>query len=59
MLLQAADRPGPDLLHQPIDDLDAGEIALVYGAVKALAGERLAVQRAIRIAVEEAADLVF
>src|ERR1700730_9329658 len=60
MLLQPADaRTRPYLLHQPIDDLDAGEITLVDGAVEALAGERLAVQRSIRIAVEEAADLVF
>ena len=60
MLLQAADAgPRPDLLHQPADDLDPGEIAFVDGAVEGLAGERLAVQRAVGVAVEEAADLVF
>ena len=59
MLLKAADRPGPDLLHQPVDDLDAGEVALVHGAIEGLAGEGLAVQRAVGIAVEETADLVF
>ncbi len=59
MLLKAADRPGPDLLHQPVDDLDAGEVALVHGAVEGLAGEGLAMQRAVGIAVEETADLVF
>ncbi len=59
MLLKPADRPRPDLLHQPVDDLDAGEIALVHGAIEGLAGEGLAVQRAVGIAVEETADLVF
>ena len=59
VLFQPADRPRPDLLHQPVDDLDAGEVALVHGAIEGLAGERLAVQRAVGIAVEEAADLVF
>ena len=60
MLLEPADRRArPHLLHQPVDDLDAGEVALVDGAVEGLAGERLAVQAAVGIAVEEAADLVF
>ena len=59
MLFEPADRPRPDLLHQPVDDLDAGEVALVHGAIEGLAGKRLAVQRAVRIAVEETADLVF
>ena len=60
VLFQPADRrPRPHLLHQPVDDLDAGEVALVHGAIEGLAGERLAVQRAVGIAVEEAADLVF
>ena len=59
MLLEPSDsRPRPHLLHEPVDDLDAGEIALVHGAVEGLAGERLAVQRAVWIAIEEAADLV-
>ena len=58
MLLQPLDRPRPHLLHQPVDDLDAGEVALVHGAVEGLAGEGLAVQRAVGVAVEEAADLV-
>ena len=59
VLFEPPDRPRPHLLHQPVDDLDAGEIALVHGAVEGLAGEGLAVQRAVGIAVEEAADLVF
>src|ERR1700730_13695322 len=60
MLLQPADaRTCPYLLHQPIDDLDAGEITLVDGAVEALAGESFAVQCSIRVLVEEAADLAF
>ena len=60
MLFEAADAgPRPDLLHQAVDDLDAGEVALVHGAVEGLSREGLAVQRAVRVAVEEAADLVF
>ena len=35
------------------------EVALVHGPVKTLAGKRLAVERLVGIAVEEAADLVF
>ena len=58
VLLEPTDRPRPYLLHQAIDDLDAGEVALVHGTVEALAGKRLAVQRAVGIAIEEAADLV-
>ena len=48
----------PDLLGEPVDDLDAGEVALVHRAVEGLAGERLLVDRAVRVAVEEAAELV-
>ena len=47
------------LFHQPVHDFDSGEVALVHGAVKTLAGKRLAVEAAVGIAVEEAADLVF
>ena len=43
VFFQAADRPRPDLLHQPVDDFDAGEIALVNGAIEGLAGECFAV----------------
>jgi hypothetical protein len=51
-----ADRgPGPDLLGQAVHDLDPGEIALVNGAVVALAGERLLVDPAGAVTVEEAA----
>ena len=59
MLLQPSDRPRPDLFHEPVDDLDAGEVALVRGAIKSLTGKGLAVERAVGIAIEEAADLVF
>src|SRR5580693_146920 len=59
MLFEPADRPRPHLFHQPVDDLDAGEVALVHGAIEGLAGEGFAVERAVGIAVEEAADLVF
>ena len=43
---------------EPVHDLDAGEIALVHGAVEGLPGERLLVDRAVGVAVEEAAELV-
>ena len=59
VILQPPHVAPPDLLGQPIDDLDAGEIALVHGAVEGLPGERLLVHGAVGIAVEEAADLVF
>src|SRR6476619_1081483 len=58
MLFKAPDWTRPYLLHQPIDDLDAGEIPLVDGAVEGLTGKGLAVERAIGIAIEETADLV-
>src|SRR6266850_317792 len=48
----------PHLLGQAVDDLDAGEIALVDGAVEGLSRERLLVDGAVRVAVEEAAELV-
>src|SRR5437764_14660037 len=60
MLFESANgRSRPHLFHQPIDDLDAGEVAFVYCAVEGLTGECLAVQSAVRIAIEETADLVF
>src|SRR6185437_331107 len=57
MLLEPRDVARPDLLGQAIDDLDAGEIALMDGTVEGLTGEGLLVDRAIRVAVEEAAEL--
>ena len=58
MLLHPLDAARPHLLGQSIDDLDAGQVALVHGAVDGLAGEGLEVQAAIGIAVEEAAPAV-
>ena len=58
MLLEPLDAARPDLLGEPVDDLDAGQVALVHRAVEGLAGERLLVDRAVGIAVEEAAELV-
>ena len=58
MILEPAHVAAPDLLGQPVDDLDAGQVALVHRAVEGLAGERLLVDRAVGIAVEEAAELV-
>ena len=52
------DAARPHLLGEPVHDLDAGKVALVHRAVERLAGERLLVDRAVGIAVEEAAELV-
>jgi len=43
------------LLGEAIHDLDAGEVALVDGAVVGLAGERLLVDAALGVAVEQTA----
>src|SRR5881397_3281664 len=43
------------MLGEPVHELEAGEVALVDGAVVALAGERLLVDAAVGMAVEEAA----
>jgi hypothetical protein len=58
VLLQAPRSAHPRLLRQAVDDLDAGEVALVHRAVEGLAGEGLLVDRAVGVAVEEAAELV-
>src|SRR5262245_5633111 len=58
MLFEALDRPRPNLLHQPIYDLDPGKIALVHGAIKGLASKSLAMQRPVRVTIEETTDLV-
>ena len=59
MLLQPIDAARPHLFGQPIDDLDAGQVALVHRAVEGLPGERLLVDGAVGIAVEKAAEFVF
>ena len=58
MLFQPLNAARPHLLGEPVHDLDAGEVALVHRAVERLPGERLLVDRAVGIAVEEAAELV-
>ena len=58
MLLEPPDPARPDLLGEPADDLDAGQVALVDGAIERLPGECLLVDRTVRIAIEEAAELV-
>ena len=59
VLLQPFDRAAQNLFHQAVDDLDPGQIALVDGSVGGLSGEGFLMKRAVRIPVEEAADLVF
>src|SRR5438552_923245 len=49
----------PHLFREPIDDLDAGQVALVHGSIEGLSGESLLGNRAVRVAIEEAAELVF
>ena len=46
-------------LGEPVDDLDAGQVALVHRAVEGLPGEGLLMDGAVGVAVEEAAELVF
>ena len=58
MLLKPFNGAREHLLHQPIDDFDAGEITLVHGSVGGLARKSLLVQGAIAVAIEEAAKLV-
>ena len=58
MLFQPLDLARPHLLGQAVDDFDAGEVALVHGAIESLAGEGLLVDAAVRIAVEKTAQLV-
>ena len=55
---EPVDAEGPDLFGEAVDDLDAGQVALVHGAVEGLPGEGLLVDRAVGIAIEEAAELV-
>ena len=56
---QPAQRIAHHLLHQPVDDLDSRQIAFMDCAVKALPGESFLMQRAIGVAVKEAAEFIF
>jgi hypothetical protein len=58
MVLQTPHVAPPDLLSEAVDDLDAGEVPFMDRAVEALPGESLLVDRAVRVAVEEAAQFV-
>ena len=59
MLLEAPYPARPHLLGETAHDLDAGQVALVHGAVERLSGERLLVDGAVGIAIEKASELVF
>ena len=59
MLFHAFDSTRPHLLGQPVHDLDAGQVALVYRAIKRLPGERFLMNGAIGIAIEKTAQFVF
>ena len=58
VLLQPPDAARPYLLGETVDDLDAGQVALVHGAIESLPRECLLVDGAVGVAVEEAAELV-
>src|SRR5690606_5558151 len=58
VLFHAMDAPRPYLFGQPVDDLDAGQVSLVHGAVERLAREGLLMQCAVGVSVKEAAQLV-
>ena len=58
MFLELLNRAGEHLLHQPVNDLDPRQVALVHRPVRRLPGKGLVVQRAVRVAIKEAADFV-
>ena len=58
MFFKAIDRKSQNLLHQAADDLDPGQVALVYGPVGRLPGEGFVMQRAVCFAIKIAAKLV-
>ena len=58
VLLEPFNTPGPDLFRQAVDDFDSGQIPLMHRAVERLAGKSLLMHRAVRIAIEEAAEFV-
>src|SRR6185312_4297057 len=55
VVLEATYVPAPDLLGQPIDDFDAGEVAFVDRAIECLTGKCFLVNGAVGVAVEETA----
>ena len=59
VFLQSFNRPRQYLFHQPADNLNAGQITFMRSAVKCLAGKGFLMQRAIRVAIEKTANLVF
>ena len=58
VVLQPVYAPCPYLFGQPVDDLDARQIALVDGAVEGLPGEGLLMDGAVGVAVEEAPHFI-
>ena len=58
VFLNDANAAPHDLLREPVDDLDAGEIALVHRAIEGLARERFLMKGVVRVAIEEAPELV-
>ena len=58
MFFQALNLTRPDLLHQPIDDFNTRQVALMHRPVKRLSGKGLAMQSAVGIAIEEATHFI-
>ena len=58
MFLEPVDTTRPDAFGKPVDDLDAGQAALVYCAVECLAGEGLLMDCAVGISVKKTAKVV-
>src|SRR3546814_18356838 len=58
MLFEPVDLSSPDLLGQPIDDLNARQAAFMDSPIESLPGEGLLMHRAVGVAIEEAAELV-
>ena len=58
MLLEFGHIQRPYFLHQAVDDFNAGQIAFMGGAVKALAGKGFLMQCAVGIAVKKAAQFI-
>ncbi len=59
MVFKPVDAKAPNLLGQPVDDFDAGQIALMHGSVEGLARKRLLMDGAIGVAIEKAPVLIF
>src|SRR3546814_10302865 len=56
MLFEPVDLSSPDLLGQPIDDLNARQAAFMDSPIESLPGEGLLMHRAVGVAIEERSE---